>query len=92
MSVDRLYNRIKNSPPFKDLSQKLESGERVVTMRGGAGSLSAYAIAWIEETVPGPVVVISADEDRAEALRNDLERLLDEDHVGYFPSWECRAF
>ena len=92
MSVDRLYNRIKNSPPFKDLSQKLESGERVVTMRGGAGSLSAYAIAWIEETVPGPVVVISADEDRAEALRNDLERLLDEDHVGYFPSWDVAHF
>ena len=92
MSIERLYNRIKNSPPFKDLSKKLESEERVVTMRGGSGSLSAFAIAWIEETVPGPVVVVCADEDRAEALRNDLERLLDEEHVGYFPSWDVAHF
>ena len=76
MSVERLYNRMKNSPPFKDLARKLESGDQVVTMRGGAGSLSAFAIAWIEESVPGPVVVACADEERAEALRNDLERLV----------------
>lgn len=86
MSVERLYNRMKNSPPFKDLARKLESGEQVVTMRGGAGSLSAFAIAWIEESVPGPVVVVCADEERAEALRNDLERLVAD--VGYFPGWD----
>ncbi len=86
MSVEKLYNRIKNSPPFRDLAQKLASGEQVVTMRGGAGSLSAFAIAWVEETVPGPVVVVCADEDRGEALRNDLERLVED--VGYFPGWD----
>ena len=85
MSVERLYNRIKNSPPFKDLAQRLGSGDQVVTMRGGAGSLSSFALAWIDETVPGPVVIVCADEDRAEALRNDLERLVDDEHLGYFP-------
>ena len=86
MSVERLYNRMKNSPPFKDLARKLASGDQEVAMRGGAGSLSAFAIAGIEEAVPGPVVVVCADEERAEALRNDLERLVEE--VGYFPSWD----
>ena len=92
MSVERLYNRVKNSPAFKDLAQRLASGEEVVTMRGGAGSLSAFAMAWIEETVPGPVVIVCADEDRAEALRNDLERLVDDEHVGYFPGWDVAHF
>ena len=86
MSVERLYNRMKNSPPFKDLARKLASGDQEVAMRGGAGSLSAFAIAGIEEAVPGPVVVVCADEERAEALRNDLERLVED--VGYFPSWD----
>ena len=58
MSVERLYSRIKNSLPFKDLAERLGSGDRVITMRRGAGSLSAFAMAWIEETVPGPVVVV----------------------------------
>ena len=92
MSVQRLYQRIKNSPPFQDLSQQLASGAQTVIVRGGAGSLSAFTLAWIEEITPGPVVVVCANEDRAEALRNDLEKLLDSNHVGYFPNWDVAHF
>lgn len=92
MSVQRLYNRIKNAPSFHDLAQKIASSQENVVMRGGAGSLTAFALAWIEENAPGPVVVVCADEDRAEALRNDLERITDDDSVGYFPSWDVAHF
>jgi len=92
MSVQRLYNRMKNSPPFQELATRLGSGDDVVVMRGGAGSLSAFALAWIEECTPGPAVVVCADDDRAEALRNDLERLIDPNLVGYFPSWDVAHF
>ena len=92
MSVQRLYDRVKNSPPFEELAKRVASGDQPVVMRGGSGSLTAFALAWIEETTPGPLVVICPDEDRAEALRNDLERLLDADSVGYFPSWDVAHF
>lgn len=92
MSVQRLYDRMKHSPPFQELAQRIASGDQKVVMRGGAGSLTAFAMAWIEETTPGPVVVVCADEDRAEALRNDLDRLVGSDLVGYFPSWDVAHF
>ncbi|MFT5366990.1 MAG: transcription-repair coupling factor (superfamily II helicase) [Candidatus Latescibacterota bacterium] len=92
MSVQRLYNRMKHSPPFEELAKRLASDDQRVVMRGGAGSLTAFALAWIEETSPGPVVVVCADEDRAEALRNDLERLMEADLVGYFPNWDVAHF
>jgi transcription-repair coupling factor (superfamily II helicase) len=92
MSAQRLYNRVKHSPSFEELAQRLSSGDQEVVMRGGSGSLTAFALAWIEETTPGPVVVVCADEDRAESVRDDLERIMNADQVGFFPSWDVAHF
>ena len=86
MSAQRLYNRVKHSPSFEELAQRLSSGDQEVVMRGGSGSLTAFALAWIEETTPGPVVVVCADEDRAESVRDDLERIMNGDQVAFFPT------
>ena len=92
MSVQRLYNRMKHSEPFQLLAQRLEAGERAIPIRGLPGSLTAFVAAFIEEVAPGPVVMVCATEDRAEALRDDLERLTDADRVGYFPSWDVSPY
>ena len=92
MSIERLYNRIKHAPPFQDLAQRLSEGANEISMRGASGSLSAFVLAWIQEQTPGTVLVVCPDEDRAEALRNDLERLIGADAVGYFPGWDVAHF
>ncbi|MCZ6634951.1 MAG: transcription-repair coupling factor [bacterium] len=92
MSIERLYERIKHSDPFQMLAKRLEAGDREIGMRGIAGSLSAFVLTWVEEVVAGPVVVVCSDEDGAESLRNDLERLMEADRVGYFPGWDVAHF
>ncbi len=87
MSIQRVYNRMKDTEPFQALARRLEAGEGEVAMRGVQGSLAAFVLAWIEEVVPGPVVVVCATEERAEAVRDDLERVMGPEGVGMFPTW-----
>ena len=86
MSVQRLYNRMRHSRPFRELASRLASDTREISIRGASGSLSAFASTCVAEAVSGPVLVV-CDDDRADALRDDLERILGSEHVGCFPAW-----
>jgi len=88
MSIERLYNRIKHAEPFQILAERIAQGDQEVTVRGLPGSLLGFALAYLSETVPQPLAVVCATDDRAEALRDDLERILGGKEVGYFPAWD----
>ena len=75
------------SQPFEDLARLIESCAPSIPVRGLPGSLTAFGIAWVEEKATGPVLVVCASEDRAEEVRDDLERVLGSSRVGIFPAW-----
>ncbi len=87
MSVQRLYNRMKHSGPFLELASRLELGVQEISIRGASGSLSAFAATCVEEAVSGPALLVCSDDDKADALRDDLERILGSERVGFFPAW-----
>jgi transcription-repair coupling factor (superfamily II helicase) len=87
MSIKRIYDRMVKSQPFEDLARLIDARTPAIPVRGLPGSLTAFGIAWVEETAPGPVLVVCASEDRAEEVRDDLERVQGSSRVGIFPAW-----
>ncbi len=86
MSIKRIYDRMVKSQPFEDLARLIDARTPAIPVRGLPGSLTAFGIAWVEETAPGPVLVVCASEDRAEEVRDDLERVQGSSRVGIFPA------
>jgi len=92
MSVERIYRRMVKSEPFVELARRIGEGEKEIPIRGLPGSLSAMAVAFVGEQVPGTLLVVTVTEERAEELRDDLERVIDSDRVGIFPMWGGSAY
>ena len=55
---------------------------RRLSVRGAPGSVTGFVLAYIEEVVAGPVVVVCGTEERAEEIRDDLERVVGGEGVG----------
>lgn len=87
MSIRQIYDRMVKSRPFEELARLVAAGTPEIPVRGLPGSLAAFGIACIGEATTGPVLVVCASEDRAEEVRDDLERVLGSALVGMFPAW-----
>ena len=92
MTLEQIYRRMRRSEPFEALAQRLSEGGQKLAIHGAGGALTAFAVACIQEEVAGPVVVVCPTEERAEAIRDDLERLIGTDEVGVFPAWEVSLY
>ncbi len=92
MPVRRVYNRLAESVSFQTLRTQLEQKQSNLRLRGLSGSLSAFAIAQATKSLTHPVLVICSDSDRAENLRDDLEKILDDERVGLFPGLDISPY
>ncbi|MDA0744883.1 MAG: transcription-repair coupling factor [bacterium] len=92
MPMKRVYNRMIKSEPFTELARRIAEGEQEIHVRGLPGSLTAFGVAWVDGCAPGTVLVVCATEERAEEVRDDLERLLGPESVGIFPTWGGSVF
>jgi transcription-repair coupling factor (superfamily II helicase) len=70
----------------------LDQRKRDLKLRGLPGSLTAFAIAQATKSLSHPILVVCSDPDRAENLRDDLEKILDDEHVGLFPSLDISPY
>ena len=60
----------------------------MVQIRRAYGSLGAFVGAYVAEVCPaGATLVVCPTEARAEEMRDDLERVLGQDTVGFFAEW-----
>ena len=87
MSIRQIYDTMVKSRPFEELARLVTARTPEIPVRGLPGSLTAFGIACVEESTPGPVLVVCASEDRAEEVRDDMERILGAARVGIFPAW-----
>ena len=92
LPVKRILNRLSESEPFQALRTNLEQKTQKLKLRGLPGSLTAYAIAQATKSLSHPILVLCSDPDRSENLRDDLEKILDDEHVGLFPSLDLSPY
>ena len=81
--IETIKKRIEGTEPFRTLIEKVGSirpGERL-SVRGINGSLMAFAAAAAFEACRSQVLLLVADRDRAEQLRDDCALLLGEHAV-----------
>ena len=81
--IEEIRKRVEDSEPFRMLLQrsKLLSGGESVPIRGVNGSLMAFVAASLYESRQTQVVLVTADKDRAEQLRDDCALILGEHSV-----------
>jgi transcription-repair coupling factor (superfamily II helicase) len=92
LPIRRIFNRLSDSEPFRTLRTELEQRKQNLKLRGLPGSLTAFAIAQATKSLSHPILVVCSDPDRAENLRDDLEKILDDEHVGLFPSLDISPY
>ena len=80
MPARRVFKRLSVSEPFQQLRSRLEQKDRDLKLRGLPGSLTAFSIAQASKSLSHPVLVVCSDSDRAENLRDDLEKILDDEY------------
>ena len=91
--VDQIRNRITSSEPFRQLTAALKSLQpgSPVQLRGISGSLTAFTAVHIFELRQSHLLLVAADKDRAEQLRDDCATILGDDRVCLYISGPAHA-
>ena len=55
MSIRQIYDTMVKSRPFEELARLVTARTPEIPVRGLPGSLTAFGIACVEESTPGPV-------------------------------------
>jgi transcription-repair coupling factor (superfamily II helicase) len=78
---------------FGPLLHFLEKREGLLRVHGLKGSSPAFLLSRIFDQAPGPLVVISADDEKADRLFQELLFFIGQDEsVFLYPSWEVKPF
>lgn len=89
--MELIKNRIYSLPGFSEMDQFLKNGKNV-QLFGLSGSLRAFPAGYLSETCSRPVLIIPADSDSGEKFRDDLEVILGEKQVAFFPVFENKPY
>ena len=87
-----LRARIEATAPFKKVVDAVSRDGARLPVHGLAGSLEAFVLSGLRSGCDRQMLVVTPTTGAAEELRDDLDRLLGEDRVRYFPDWELIAF
>src|SRR5881392_4506319 len=72
---------------IKDLTQRVESGEKDVVLLGATGTGKSATTAWLIEQVQRPTLVLVQNKTLAAQLANEFRELLPNNAVEYFVSY-----
>ena len=92
LPAQRIYKRLRETEPFQALKARLPGPSEKLKLRGLPGSLGTFALGYLTELSGRPVLAIYSDTERADAARDDLERILPPETVGYFPDWDMSPY
>ena len=91
-TFESFLSRIAKSGPVKDVLDRVNKGVGETFLHGVAGSLDAMLLSRVRLACDRQMLAIVPSTEAAEELRDDLEVLLGEHAVCYFPDWELIAF
>ncbi|MFH1006903.1 MAG: transcription-repair coupling factor [Candidatus Latescibacterota bacterium] len=90
--VESLCTRVAASTSFEESRRRLREGVRTLKLHGLAGALKAFWIATTYRETGFPRLVVTADNESAEQLRDDLSTIMGSEQVRYFPEWEILPY
>ena len=85
MSVSAIKAKLEGSLSFDVLAERIASDTNRIKVCGLAGSLGGFVLSSIKSTTQFPLVAVTVGEEEAEELRDDLETILGQERVRYFP-------
>ena len=91
-TLDHITRRTATTASFKETLTRLNRGDRQVILHGLPQTLGAFLLAAIQRSIERPLLVVAADEDRAEQWRDDLQTIVGEESVRYFPAWDMDIY
>jgi transcription-repair coupling factor (superfamily II helicase) len=99
MIVQEIGLRFRGSPAYRAVRRALREGAHGVPADSAgvratnlAGSSKAVLAAALAEDLEAPVLVVAPSAERGEAWVADLESLLGEGSVGWYPQWEILPY
>ena len=91
-SLDHLVRLTSQTDSFKEVSARLANGQQHVLFHGLPAALSTFLASHLRNALERPVLIVAADEDRAEQWRDDLQVIAGEQMVYYFPAWDVGIY
>ena len=92
LSLDDIARKTALTPSFKEVVARLCKGEKQLFLHGLPTTLMAFLLTHVQRSIARPLLVIAADEDRAEQWRDNLQSICGEDIVHYFPAWDVDIY
>jgi len=92
MLISPIDDRFRGSPAYRALRRGLRAGDSRHRATNLAGSSKAVLAAALAEDLSRPVLVVAPSAERGDAWLGDLESLLGEGRVGYYPQWEILPY
>ena len=91
-SLDHIVRLTSQTDSFKEVTAQLANGQQHVLFHGLPATLAAFLASHIRIALERPVLIVAADEDRAEQWRDDLQVIAGEQIVHYFPAWDVGLY
>ncbi len=91
-ALDSVARRTAQSPPFKQVLQRIAGGDRDILVHGMPAPLGAFLLTAIQRQLNRQIVVVAADENHAESWRDDLAAIAGVGVVHYFPAWDVGLY
>ncbi|HET7693571.1 MAG TPA: transcription-repair coupling factor [Gemmatimonadota bacterium] len=92
MIVAEIGQRFRSSSAFRAVRRELRAGAGGVRATNLAGSSKAVLAAALAEDLGVPLLVLAPTAERGEAWLADLESILGEGEVGWYPQWEILPY
>src|SRR5688500_10419285 len=92
MIVEEIGQRFRASPAFRAVRRELAGEAGPVRATNLAGSSKAVLAAALAENLGVPLLVLAPTAERGEAWLADLESILGEGAVGWYPQWEILPY
>jgi transcription-repair coupling factor (superfamily II helicase) len=87
ITVSNILSAYRNHDGVKELCALLSGSEKaIISCQGFSGSMGAFVIAAVRQELNRSTLVIMPDREDAIYMLNDLENLLGDDQVFFFPS------
>jgi transcription-repair coupling factor (superfamily II helicase) len=90
--VEDIALRFRASPAFRAVRRELTDHARASRATNLAGSSRTVLTAALAEDLGVPVLIVAPSAERGEAWLADLESLLGESAVGWYPQWEILPY
>ena len=91
-SLDDITRLTAQTDSFKDVITRLANGQEQILLHGLPYTLAAFLATHVRHTLDRTVLVVAANEDRAEQWRDDLQAIAGEEIVCYFPTWDVELY